>query len=112
MKSRKFEPFPQEGDGQFCWLYIGLLFTLIESEDIRKQKFSGKVYTAINVTAIRLVAIDFTAFYCHRLHISEDYKNRPHFVQFTKTALLAYLRLGQVVTKNALRLLNSPNYLV
>ena len=44
--------------------------------------------------------------------ISEDYKNRPHFVQFTKTALLAYLRLGQVVTKNALRLLNSPNYLV
>ena len=77
VKSRKFEPFPQEGDGQFCWLYLGLLFTLIESEDIRKQKFSGKVYTAINVTAIRLGAIDFTAFYCHRLHISEDYKNRP-----------------------------------
>jgi hypothetical protein len=54
--------------------------------------------------------IESTAFYCHRLHILPDYRNRPHFAQLTKTALLAYLRLGQVATENALVLLNSPNH--
>jgi hypothetical protein len=43
-------------------------------------------------------AIVYSAFYCHRLHILPDDKNRPHFVQLTNTALLAYLRLGQVAT--------------
>jgi hypothetical protein len=37
-------------------------------------------------------------FYCRRLHILPDYTNRSHFVQLTNTALLAYLRLGQVAT--------------
>jgi hypothetical protein len=45
--------------------------------------------------------IDMPAFYPHRPYILPNYQYRPHFVQFTRTALLTYLRLGQVATENA-----------